>query len=91
MKKTYLAVHFTKWHFLSIFDKKVMGLVPKYYLLAGDASQVSIFFQCGSFILPLNYLLQIGLMLKINKIFKLLFTLPDLGSFQNKLVSSSFK
>ena len=25
-------------------DRKVMGLVPKYYLLAGDTSQVSIFF-----------------------------------------------
>ena len=26
-----------------IVDRKVMGLGPKYYLLAGDTSQVSIF------------------------------------------------
>ena len=30
--------------FLSEFDRKVMDLVPKYYLLAGDTRQVSIFF-----------------------------------------------
>ena len=40
----HLAVHFTKEYFSGQFaDKKVSGLVAK-YLLAGDTSQVSIFF-----------------------------------------------
>ena len=44
MKKTYLAVHFTKGCFFCQFvDTNVVGLMPKYYLLAGDTSQVSIF------------------------------------------------
>ena len=30
MKKTYLAVHFTKVCFCQFLDRKVMGLVPKY-------------------------------------------------------------
>ena len=44
MKKTYLAVHFTKGCFCQFIDIKVVGLMPKYYLLAGDTSQVYIFF-----------------------------------------------
>ena len=46
MKKTYLAVHFTRGCFLSICWQKAMGFnaKAKYYLLAGDKSQVSIFF-----------------------------------------------
>ena len=43
-EKTYLAVYFTKGCFCQFVDRKVVGLMPKYYLLAGDASQVSIFF-----------------------------------------------
>ena len=43
MKKTYLAVHFTKGCSYQFVDKKVVGLMPKYYPLAGDTSQVSIF------------------------------------------------
>ena len=39
MKKTYLAVHFTKVCFCQFADRKVVGLMPKYYLLAGDTSQ----------------------------------------------------
>ena len=43
--KKHLAVLFTKECFFCQFvDIKVMGLVPKYYLLATDTSQVSIFF-----------------------------------------------
>ena len=43
-KKTYLAVHFTKGRFFCQFvDKKVVDFIPKYYLFAGDTSQVSIF------------------------------------------------
>ena len=34
-KKTCLAVQFV--------DRKVLSLMPKYYLLAGDTSQISIF------------------------------------------------
>ena len=45
MKKAYLAVHYTKGYFFCQFvDKKVVGLMPKYDLLAGDKSQLSIFF-----------------------------------------------
>ena len=46
MKKTYLAVHFTRGCFLSICWQKALGFnaKAKYYLLAGDKSQVSIFF-----------------------------------------------
>ena len=40
-KKAYLAVHFTKGCFYQCDDRKVVGLMPKYYLLAGDESQVS--------------------------------------------------
>ena len=43
-KNRYLAVHFTKGCFFCQFvDRKVVGLVPKYFLLAGDTSQVSTF------------------------------------------------
>ena len=43
-EKTYVAVHFTKRCFLSEFaNRKDMGLLSKYKLLAGDTSQVSIF------------------------------------------------
>ena len=41
--KTYLAVHFTKGCFWQFVDRKVVGLMQKYYLLAGDINQVSIF------------------------------------------------
>ena len=30
--------------FCQFVERKIMGLVPKYYLLPGDASQLSIFF-----------------------------------------------
>ena len=44
MKETYLAVHFTKGVFFCQFvNTKVEGLMPRYYLLAGDTSHVSIF------------------------------------------------
>ena len=43
MKKQ-LAVHFTTGCFCQFVDRKVVGLMPKYYLLTGDTSQVSIFF-----------------------------------------------
>ena len=45
-EKTYLAVHFTKgWSFFSQFvEKKIVYLMPKYYLPAGDTSKVSSFF-----------------------------------------------
>ena len=36
-EKTYLAVHFIKGCFQFV-DRKVVGLMAKYYLLAGDAS-----------------------------------------------------
>ena len=59
-----------------------MGLVPKYYLLTADTSQVSIFFLTSdkndNNIYPLNYLL-LGLMLTMNKVFTILSTLPVLG------------
>ena len=43
-QKTYLAVHFIKeCFFYQFFDRKVVGLVPEYYVLAGDTSHVSIF------------------------------------------------
>ena len=42
-EKTYLAVHFTKGCFCQFVDRKFVGLMPKYYLLVGDTSQVSIF------------------------------------------------
>ena len=46
MRKTYLAVRFTTWCFFGQFvDRKVResyGL--KYYLLAGDTRQGSVFF-----------------------------------------------
>ena len=43
-EKTFVAVHFTKRYFLSeLTNRKVMGLVWRYNLLAGDTSQVSIF------------------------------------------------
>ena len=78
MKKTYLAV---------------------YYLLAGDTSQVSVFFLTKikmskqQIYLP-NYLLHIGLMLIISKVFTILCLLclcgnrEYRGSFQNKAASS---
>ena len=40
-EKTFLAVHFPKG--CQFVDSKVLDLVPKYYLLAGDTSQVFIF------------------------------------------------
>ena len=44
MKKANFTVHFIKWCFFCLFiDKKVVGLMPKYFLLAGDTSLVSIF------------------------------------------------
>ena len=44
MKKTYLTVYFTKGvFFCQFFDKNVVGLMPEYYVFAGDASQVYIF------------------------------------------------
>ena len=46
-EKTYLTVHFTKAKgclFCQVIDRKVTGLGSNYYLLAGDTSQVSIFF-----------------------------------------------
>ena len=44
-EKTYLAVHFIKdFFFCQFVDRKVVDLMPKYYLLAADTSQVSIFF-----------------------------------------------
>ena len=44
-EKTYLAVHFTKgFFFFQIVDRKVLGLIPKYTLLAGDTNHVSIIF-----------------------------------------------
>ena len=44
MKKIYLAVHFAKGcFFVNLLTEKLWGLVPKYYLLAGDTSRVSIF------------------------------------------------
>ena len=44
--KIYLAVHFNKGFFFQfVVDTKVMGLVPKYYLLTGDTRQVSISFR----------------------------------------------
>ena len=37
MKKIYLAVHFAKGcFFVNLLTEKLWGLVPKYYLLAGD-------------------------------------------------------
>ena len=43
-KKTYLPVHFIKGYFFcQIGVRKVVGLMPKYSLLAGDANQASIF------------------------------------------------
>ena len=80
-----------------------MSLVPKYYLLAGDTSQVSIFSshkikmskQRGLFILEA---ISISYILAKCKMFTFLCCLLCLyenrkypGSFQNKLVSSSFK
>ena len=44
MKKTYLAVNFTKGCFCQFVDKKVAGLMPKYYLVAGDTNQFLLFF-----------------------------------------------
>ena len=54
LKQLFLQLHLWKNIFSSSFyqrilfcqfvDKKVMGLGPNYYLLAGDTSQVSIFF-----------------------------------------------
>ena len=35
-EKTYLAVHFT--NFYQFVNRKIIGVVPKYYLLAGDTS-----------------------------------------------------
>ena len=40
MKKQF----YQKVFFCQFVGRKVMGLVPKYYLLAGDTSQVSTFF-----------------------------------------------
>ena len=44
MKNTYLALHFTKGSFYQFIYRKVVGLIPKYYLLTGDTSQVTISF-----------------------------------------------
>ena len=45
MIKTYLAAHFTKGYFFcQIVNRKVVGLMPKYYVLATDTNQFSIFF-----------------------------------------------
>ena len=44
MKKAYLTDYFTKGvFFCQFFVKNVVGLMPEYYVLAGDASQVYIF------------------------------------------------
>ena len=43
MKKHIKQFISSKAVFVSL-DQKVVGLMPKYYLLAGDTSQVSIFF-----------------------------------------------
>ena len=45
MKKTYLAVHFSKGClFYQFVERKDVGLMPNYYLLAGDTGQVLFFF-----------------------------------------------
>ena len=76
--------------------------MPKYYLLAGDASQFSICFlkldkNEWKADYPLSYLLYIGLMSTISKVLTI-FCLLCLcenrkysGSFQKKSVGSSFK
>ena len=42
--KTFSSSFHQRVFFFQFVDRKVMGLVPKYYLLAGDTNQVSIFF-----------------------------------------------
>ena len=49
MKKTYLAVHLTtvgRFFVNLLADRKVVDSTPKYYLLAGDTKQASIFSPC---------------------------------------------
>ena len=43
MKNIFSSSFYQRVFLCQIVDKKVVGLVPKYYLLAGDTSQVSIF------------------------------------------------
>ena len=42
-EKTYLAVHFIKECFCQFVDRKIVDLMPKYYLVDGDTSQVYFF------------------------------------------------
>ena len=74
-EKTWVAVHFTRWWllFCQFVDRNVVDLMSKYSLFSWDANQVSIFF-CIRFsivqIYPPNYLLHMGVMLKlVNAIF----------------------
>ena len=47
MKKSFSSsFNWCKGCFASVCCRKIMGLVSKYYMLAGDTSQVSIFFPC---------------------------------------------
>ena len=65
--------------FVNLLTEKLRVLVPKYYLLAGDTSQLSIFFltQDNNQQTTWNiYLLQTGLTLTISKMFPFLSTLP---------------
>ena len=96
MKKTCLAVHFTKGWFWSICWQKSCGFSANVLTTCLVDTQARFLFFFS--IYPLNYLLHVGLMLTISKMFKFLSTLLCLhgdreypGSFQNKLVSSSFE
>ena len=82
--KKHLEIHFTKGYFFCQFiDRKVVGLMPKYYLLAGDENQVSFFFNpyirwykwVNNKYLSLNFLSNIGVVLTISKVFTILFLL----------------
>ena len=82
LQQVFLSLHLWKSIFRSSFyqrvffyqfvDRKVTGLVPKYYLLAGDTSQVSNVFNYIRqkwVIYPLNHLLHISLIISSGIVF----------------------
>ena len=94
-EKTYLAVHYTEGCFCQFVDRKVVGLMLtyfKYYLLSGDASQVSVFsLHMTKMSKQHRFTITITKVLTILCLLCLCGNREYPGSFRNKSVSSYLK
>ena len=94
-EKTYLAVHCTEGCFCQFVDRKVVGLMLtyfKYYLLSGDASQVSVFsLHMTKMSKQHRFTITITKVLTILCLLCLCGNREYPGSFRNKSVSSYLK